>query len=110
MVEYPLVEFRRSRLIGRRSIDDCQNLDHLTDGILVRGNPGIYYGARPEQLDWRVRDELSGHIIPSTQDDLPIAPIFFPGSEGTGRVSGSSWTAGLLRCIGSERHAQTTVI
>jgi hypothetical protein len=24
------------------------NLDHLTDGTLVPGNPDIYYGARPE--------------------------------------------------------------
>jgi hypothetical protein len=27
------------------------NLDHLTDGTLVPGNPDLYYGARPEQLD-----------------------------------------------------------
>ena len=53
------------------------NLAPLTDGTLVPGNADIYYGARPEQLDRRVRDELSGHIIPSTQDDLPIAPNFF---------------------------------
>lgn len=39
------------------------NLDHLTDGTLVPGNLDIYYGARPEQLDRRVRDELSGYII-----------------------------------------------
>ena len=58
------------------------NLDHLTDGTLVPSNPDIYYGARPEQLDRRVRDELSGHIIPSTQDDLPIAPNFFLAAKG----------------------------
>jgi len=58
------------------------NLDHLTDGTLVPGNPDLYYGARPEQLDRRVRNELSGHIVPSTQDDLPIAPNFFLAAKG----------------------------
>jgi hypothetical protein len=67
------------------------NLDHLTDGTLVPGNPDIYYGARPEQLDRRVRDELSGHIIPSTQDDLPILPNFFLAAK---RPDGSLAVAG----------------
>lgn len=58
------------------------NLDDLTDGTLAPGNPDLYYGARPEQLDRRVRDELSGHIIPSTQDDLPLAPNFFVAAKG----------------------------
>ncbi|KAL9034871.1 MAG: hypothetical protein Q9180_005169 [Flavoplaca navasiana] len=53
------------------------NLHPLTDGTFALGNPDIYYGARPEQLDRRVRNELSGHIIPSTQEDLPVAPNFF---------------------------------
>jgi hypothetical protein len=59
-----------------------RNLDHLTDGTLVAGNPDRYYGARPEQLDRRVRNELSGHIIPSTQHDLPVAPNFFLAAKG----------------------------
>ena len=58
------------------------NLDHLTDGTLVPGNPDLYYGARPEQLDRRVRGELNGHIVPSTQDDLPLAPNFFVATKG----------------------------
>jgi len=58
------------------------NLNHLTDGTLVPGNPDRYYGARPEQLDRRVRTELSGHIIPSTQHNLPIAPTFFLAAKG----------------------------
>jgi hypothetical protein len=52
------------------------------DSTLVPGNPDIYYGTRPEQLNRRVRDELSGHIIPSTQDDLPITPNFFLAAKG----------------------------
>jgi hypothetical protein len=66
------------------------NLEHLTDGTLVPGNPDIYYGARPEQLNRRVRDELSGHIIPSTQDDLPIISNFFlavKGPDGSAAVA-----------------------
>ena len=58
------------------------NLDHLTDDSLVPGNPHRYYGARPEQLDRQVRTELSGRLIPSTQQDLPIAPNFFLGVKG----------------------------
>jgi hypothetical protein len=58
------------------------NLDHLTDGTLVPGNPNIYYGTRPEQLDRLVRDELSDYIISSTRDDRPIAPSFFSAMKG----------------------------
>jgi hypothetical protein len=58
------------------------NLVPLTDGKLAPGNPDIYYGARPELLDRRVRDEFSGHIIPLTQDDLPIAPNFLLAAKG----------------------------
>jgi len=66
------------------------NLDHLTNGTLAPGNPDRYYGARPEQLDRRVRTDLSGHIIPSTQHDLPIAPNFFlevKGPDGSAAVA-----------------------
>jgi hypothetical protein len=58
------------------------NLDHLTDGSLVPGNPDLYYGARPEQVDRQVRTELGGRIIPSTQQDLPVAPNFFLAAKG----------------------------
>ena len=66
------------------------NLKSLTNDMLTAAKPDLYYGARPEQLDRRVRDELSGHIIPSTQDDLPIAPNFFlaaKGPDGTAAVA-----------------------
>ncbi|RWA10175.1 hypothetical protein EKO27_g4938 [Xylaria grammica] len=58
------------------------NLEHLTDGFLVPGNPDRYYGARPEQLDRQVRTQLGGHIVPSTQHNLPIAPNFFLTAKG----------------------------
>jgi hypothetical protein len=59
-----------------------RNLDHLTDGTLVPGNPDRYYGARPEQLNREIRSELSGQIVPSTQHDLPIVPNFFLAAKG----------------------------
>ena len=58
------------------------NLDALTDGTLKPGNPDIYYGARLEQLNRKVRDDIGRFIIPSTQDDLPIAPNFFVAAKG----------------------------
>jgi len=58
------------------------NLDPLTDGTLKPGNPDVYYGARPEQLSRKVRDELGGEIIPSTQHDLPAVPNFFLAAKG----------------------------
>ena len=59
------------------------NLEDLTDGTLVPGNPNVYYGARPAQLDRTVRQELNKLIVPSTQDDLPILPNFFLAVMGT---------------------------
>ncbi|OCL15341.1 hypothetical protein AOQ84DRAFT_351081 [Glonium stellatum] len=71
------------------------NLDPLTDGTLKPGNPDIYYGARPEQLSRKVRNELGGYIIPSTQHDLPIAPNFFLAAKG---LDGSLAVAGRQAC------------
>ncbi|GAO14633.1 hypothetical protein UVI_02009150 [Ustilaginoidea virens] len=66
------------------------NLDPLTDGTLVPGNPDLYYGARPEQLDRKIRSELGGFIVPSTQHDLPVAPNFslaVKGPDGSSAVA-----------------------
>ncbi|RYP27975.1 hypothetical protein DL767_007440 [Monosporascus sp. MG133] len=71
------------------------NLDHLTDGSLVPGNPDRYYGARPEQLDRQIRTELSGYVLPSTQQDLPIVPNFFLAAKGP---DGSLAVAGRQAC------------
>ncbi len=69
---------------------NLQSLIGLTGGFtLTPGNPDLYDGARPEQLDRRIRDRLKGMIIPSTQDDLPFAPNFFlhaKGPDGTSAV------------------------
>lgn len=71
------------------------NLTHLTDGTLVPGNPDLYHGARPEQLDRRVRDELGNMIIPSTQHDLPMLPNFCMAAKGP---DGSLAVAGRQAC------------
>lgn len=66
------------------------NLEPLADDMFTTAKADLYYGARPEQLDRRVRDELSGHIVPSTQHDLPIVPNFFlsvKGPEGSLQVA-----------------------
>ena len=68
----------------------CTNFEHLTDGTLVAASPDIYYGARPEQLHRRIREQLSGRVVPSTQGDLPIAPNFFievKGRDGSAAVA-----------------------
>ena len=71
------------------------NLADLTDGTLVPGNPDIYYGARPEQLNRQVRDELNDLIVPSTQHDLPILPNFSLAAKGP---DGSLAVAGRQAC------------
>ena len=71
------------------------NLDPLTDGSIVPANPDLYYGARPEQLDRRIRDKLSGHIIPSTMQDKPMAPNFYLETKGP---DGSSAVAKRQAC------------
>ncbi|CEJ82667.1 hypothetical protein VHEMI02716 [[Torrubiella] hemipterigena] len=42
------------------------NFDDLTDGTLAAGNPSFFYGARREQLDQNVRNQLDVLISPST--------------------------------------------
>ncbi|EAS27460.3 uncharacterized protein CIMG_10065 [Coccidioides immitis RS] len=58
------------------------NLAPLTDGTLAQAKPDHFYGARPEQLDRQIRKELSDQIIPSIQNDLPMAPNFFLEAKG----------------------------
>jgi hypothetical protein len=48
----------------------------------VGAKPDFYDGAPAGQLDQRVRSELSGYIIPSTQHTAPILPDFFVEGKG----------------------------
>ncbi|KAI8724318.1 hypothetical protein NCS52_00000600 [Fusarium sp. LHS14.1] len=58
------------------------NLEHLTDGSLVCAKPDLYYGAQPEQLHPKLRQELNNFVVPSTQSDLPIMPNNFVEIKG----------------------------
>ena len=59
------------------------NLASLTaDENLVPGNPDFYHGARPEQLERRVRVEIGHFVVPSTQHDLPIVPNHVTAAKG----------------------------
>lgn len=85
----PVIE---GKITGDKSVKGdvlFTNLTPLTNNMLTAAKPDLYYGARPEQLDRRVRDHLRGYIIPSTQDDLPIALNFFAakGLNGTAAVA-----------------------
>lgn len=85
----PIIEGKIKDLGCRSGGVPFNNLKPLTDGTLKPGNPDIYYGARPAQLSRNVREELSGNIIPTTEDKLPIAPNFFleiKGPEGSPAV------------------------
>ncbi|KPM41205.1 hypothetical protein AK830_g5335 [Neonectria ditissima] len=65
------------------------NLEHLTDGSLAAAVPDEYYGAPPEQLHLKVRQELEHVIIPTSQKNFPISPNFFlevKGPRGTPAV------------------------
>ncbi|MCJ1384250.1 hypothetical protein MMC17_007366 [Xylographa soralifera] len=44
--------------------------------------PDLYYGAPPEQIDRRVRRDLSHQIVPSTDTRNPNAPNFFLEAKG----------------------------
>ncbi|KAK7912303.1 hypothetical protein PG985_014784 [Apiospora marii] len=86
----PIIE---GNIVDRKCVSGqipFNNLDQLTDGSLVPGNPDRYYGARPEQLDRRIRADLMGFIVPSTQHDLPIMPnniLAVKGPDGSAAVA-----------------------
>ena len=59
------------------------NLDPLVAGEnLVAGNPDFYRGARAEDLDRSIRDDLLHTVVPSTQHDLPILPNHVTAAKG----------------------------
>lgn len=53
---------------------------------LRMAQPDKYHGARPEQVDARVRRDLDKYIIPTSNTSLPVVPnFFFEAKCGTGR-------------------------
>ena len=90
-----IVEGEITDLKGRSGGIPFNNLDPLTNSSIKPGNPDVYYGARPEELSKTVRNDLGGRIIPSTQDELPVAPNFFVAAKGP---DGSLTVAGKQAC------------
>lgn len=77
-----------SRFCARNTM--FNNLDPLTDQTIVAAQPDMYWGAYPEQLARSARNELAGHIMPSTMLDKPMAPNVFlevKGPEGSAAVA-----------------------
>ena len=60
------------------------NLANLLNGADHKAKPDVWYGARPEQVDRRIRDneELGTYVVPSTTDSRPCAPNFFVETKG----------------------------
>ncbi|KAF2240366.1 hypothetical protein BU26DRAFT_497955 [Trematosphaeria pertusa] len=58
------------------------NFKDLIDVKLTAAVSDLYYGARPEQINRRIREQLSDLIEPSTQTSLPAAPNFFLAAKG----------------------------
>ncbi|KAL9608152.1 MAG: hypothetical protein Q9167_007004, partial [Letrouitia subvulpina] len=66
------------------------NLQPFTHGNLVDAKPDFYDGARPAQIDIRVREELGSYITPATQGQAPALPNFFTevkGPDGSAAVA-----------------------
>ncbi|KAG5984585.1 hypothetical protein E4U55_004136 [Claviceps digitariae] len=57
-------------------------LECLTNGKLLPGNPDIYYGSHPEQLCMDAREELSNYVQTTTKGDAPIVPNFLLQARG----------------------------
>lgn len=63
------------------------NLKDLTDGSITKAQPDFYDGARPEELNKQIREELGPYIVPSTNTAAPCLPNFF--TEGKGPNGGT---------------------
>lgn len=78
-----------------------ENLNHLTDGSLVSAQPDLYYGSQPATLHRKVRRNLHNYVVPSTQEELPIAPNFFLEIKGpAGTLSVASRQAAYCGVLG----------
>ncbi|KFA67344.1 hypothetical protein S40285_10134 [Stachybotrys chlorohalonatus IBT 40285] len=64
------------------------NLEHMTDGTIVRPKLHLYYGSPPERLAQPAIKHMSSYLIPSTVQDRPLAPNFFVEIKGPKGVPG----------------------
>ena len=58
------------------------NLQDLTDGSITKAQPDFYDGARPEDLNKQIREELGPYIVPSTNTSAPCLPNFLTEGKG----------------------------
>ncbi|KAL4961368.1 uncharacterized protein BDV14DRAFT_180589 [Aspergillus stella-maris] len=80
----PVLEGKRKRGSMTGGGQPFNNLDHLTNGTLVQAKPDLYHGARPNQLNYSIREKLEKKIIPTSHTQLPITPNFFVEAKGHG--------------------------
>ena len=85
-----IIEGSTRKTYGSSTKVKFANLQSLFDHPLTPGNPDLYDGAPPEQLDRRIRERLYEIIIPSTLETHHIVPNFFlhlKGPDGSARVA-----------------------
>ena len=58
------------------------NLKDLTDGSITKAQPDFYDGARPEDLNKQIREELGPYIVPSTNTAAPCLANFCTECKG----------------------------
>lgn len=62
------------------------NLAPIVENV-TKPKPDMYDGARPQQLDPRIRHSLGPHIVPSKNSSRPVVPNFFlEGKSADGRA------------------------
>lgn len=71
---------RRDYPLGRTVL--FGNMDDMVPDIFKKPIPDRYWGARPTQIDPRVRQDLNHQIVPSTNDSRPVAPNMFLEAKG----------------------------
>ena len=77
---FPILEGESDMPSGSKRL--FTNLAPLTDGTIVADQPDYYYGARPSQLDLRVRKDLNTYVIPSKKDKAPVLPNDYTEWQG----------------------------
>ncbi|KAL7925938.1 hypothetical protein ACQKWADRAFT_329002 [Trichoderma austrokoningii] len=86
----PLIAGSRKNTIPNEGHISFMNLDPITEYTTVNPVPNFFDGARPGDLDRKVREDLDKIIIPTEKADVPIAPNFFlevKSSRGTIQVA-----------------------
>lgn len=78
------------------------NLQSITNGDTVNAKPDFYDGARFDDIDKKVRDELDRLIIPTKSARRPAAPNFFlEAKDPEGGAGTAKRQAGLDGAIGA---------